>query len=151
MLYLNCRTGRPSLSVVVWVKTQPSLASRVRAGWPSTLPARPTVSAFTTGRPVPSIFDVQDFHGLGAHLGQFQWFGGADLPLFAGSNIAADGFGMALHSLGCDLDPGRHIEFFAAFVEAGLRSYQGHHTADAGRTLCAFHDEFAIPGALAGR
>lgn len=41
--------------VVVWVNTHPSLTSRVCAGWPSTLPARPSVSVFTTGTPVPSI------------------------------------------------------------------------------------------------
>jgi hypothetical protein len=37
------------------VNTQPSLVSRVCAGWPSALPLRPSVSLFTTGRPVPSI------------------------------------------------------------------------------------------------
>jgi hypothetical protein len=54
------------LPVVVWVKMQPSLASRVRAGRPSTLPARPSVSAFTTGRPVPSI-SMQMTGATGAH------------------------------------------------------------------------------------
>src|SRR3982751_6062117 len=36
------------------VNTQPTLTSRVCAGWLSTLPARPSASAFTTGTPVPS-------------------------------------------------------------------------------------------------
>ena len=48
--------GRPWSSTLVCVNTQPSLHSRVRAGWPGVLPVRPSVSVFTTNTCVPSIW-----------------------------------------------------------------------------------------------
>jgi len=56
-------------------------------------------------------------------------FGGADLLLFAGGDVGADSFRMALHSLGGDLDTSQQVELFAALIKAGFCSYQGRHTA----------------------
>src|ERR1019366_3476131 len=56
---------------------------------------------------------------------------------------------MALHRLGCDLYTGQQVDLLAALVEAGFRPHQRHHAAYAGRTLRAFHVQFAIAGALA--
>lgn len=56
---------------------------------------------------------------------------------------------MALHRLGCDLYTGQQVELLPALVEAGFRPHQRHHAAYGGRTLRAFHVQFAIAGALA--
>src|ERR1035437_4050066 len=56
---------------------------------------------------------------------------------------------MARHRLGCDLYTGQQVELLPALVEAGFRPHQRHHAAYAGRTLRAFHVQFAIAGALA--
>ena len=48
----------------VWVKAQPSLASRVCAGRPSSLPLRSAVSFFTTGTPVLSNLHIEDGDGF---------------------------------------------------------------------------------------
>ena len=65
----SSQTGRPSASVVVWVKTQPSLTSRVRAGWPSVLPARPQHGQQLAGAGVVIARRVSTGAGCGARLG----------------------------------------------------------------------------------
>jgi hypothetical protein len=53
-IYFYARSGQPSASKLVCVKTQPSFASRVLAFPSAALPARPCVSFGTAGTPVPS-------------------------------------------------------------------------------------------------
>src|SRR5271157_3384712 len=59
--------AKPFLSHVVWVNTQPSLTSRVWAGWPSVLPLRPSVSFFACGDVGANCFR-RTLHRLGCHL-----------------------------------------------------------------------------------
>src|SRR5258708_7434494 len=63
------RTGRPFSSVVVWVKQQHSLTSRVLAVPSSALPSRPWVSAAITGTPVPST-QMYSMSGAGPAAGR---------------------------------------------------------------------------------
>lgn len=65
--------------------------------------------------------------------------------LFAGGNVGPNGFGVALHGLGRDLDTSRQAELFPTLLEAAFRADQGHHPVHAGRTLRASHVQFAIP------
>jgi hypothetical protein len=76
----------------VCVNTQPSLASRVCTGRPSSLPLRSTVSFFTTGTPVPSPLHGQHWDGFAHDHRQVQLHRTVDLFLFPACDSGADAF-----------------------------------------------------------
>src|SRR5712691_4847140 len=101
--------GNPSWSQVVWVNTHPNLTSRVWAGWPSVLPFRPTVSFFTTGTPVPSIYTYKMGIGSPTTILQIQLHGALNLPLLALGDMDPDGFRRRCPCFGRHLQTGQQL------------------------------------------
>jgi hypothetical protein len=71
--------------------------------------------------------DVEQRHGGRANLRQFQLFGLLNRCLFTRFDIHADGFGVAFHCLGGDINTGQQLELFAAVLETRFTAHHGHH------------------------
>jgi len=70
--------------------------------------------------------------------------------LLAGGEIGADGFGLALHRFGGNLQSGQQGQLVTAPLKAGLTACQRHHAADTWGELMPVHVEFAVPRAVPG-
>ena len=134
--------------MVVWVKTQPSLTSRV--------PGRPPRGFSDTagglgghdGNARAVHFDVEQGHGGGGDVRQVELLGALDRHLLAGFDVGAEGLGMAFDGLGGNVETGQDVELFTALLERSFAAHQRHHAAHAGRAGGACDVEFAVTRAL---
>jgi hypothetical protein len=93
--------------------------------------------------------EVEHGYGGDADLGKVQLLGTVNLGLVARGDIGADGFGMAFHGLGSDLQTGQQSELLAPLAEAGLAAHHGHHAPHTGGEFRADDVQFHVARALA--
>ena len=69
-------------------------------------------------------------------------------PPVGGFRCRADGLGLALHRLGCDLQTGQQFQLFTPPLETRFAAHHCHHAPDSGRIGYARHVQFAVARAL---
>ena len=133
---------------MVWVNTQPSLHSRVRARCPSILPVASLGFGGHDGD-LDAVHQHIHFRNVlfGNH-GQDELFGATDFLLVPLGDLRANGLGGAFDGFGGDVQTGEQFHRLAPRSERHLTAHHGFHASHAGRGFQTSDTQFGVSRVL---